>query len=617
MNKRGSGRDLLGFLLLGAILISVWLAMVQVDRQWALIRDTQQKLEEQTRDIAAIRRRLNAGMVAASSESRPPASAQRGFARAALAELNEDYARGDWMVSLFGDTPQRLTPTISTDSYANQVQQQVLDTLVTRDPETLEWLPLVADSWRVSDDGLTYRFRVRPDVRFSDGEPLTAEDVAFTYRFIMDERIATPRFRAFYGRIADVTAEGSEAVFRFEEPYYAAFEIAGGLPILAEHFYGPFLESAQQAEVYNSSTGLLLGSGPYKLADPVRWTPGDTIELLRNERYWGPVQPAFDRMIWKIISNDAAALTEFKNGDLDHYQARPLEYRDLQQDEALMARVQNFEYFDARGSYFYIAWNQRRDGQPTWFADRRVREALTYLSDRERIAEEVFLGFAKPALGPFNPLGPQHNEALELRRYDPEKARALLAEAGFEDRDGDGIVESRDGEPFRFTLNYPAASDDYKRMMLLLKDLFVAGGVVLEPEPTDWPLILKAVDDKAFDAISLAWTGGFEVDLHQFFHSSQNLAGGDNFISYANPDLDALIEAARLELNEDARMALWQRAERVIWEDQPYTFLGRRARLDFFDGRIANIQPVRAGLNWPGLWRMPMEWYVPADLQQH
>ena len=618
MKKRGGGSNLLSFLLLGAILISVWLAMFQVDRQWAYIRDAQQKLDAQTRDIAEIRRRLNQGLVAAApAESAVPEGDQRGFARAARATASDDYARGDWMVQLFGDTPQRLTPTISTDSYAVDVQQLVLDTLITRDPETLEWLPLVAESWRVSDDGLTYRFRIRPGVRFSDGEPLTADDVAFTYRFIMDQRIATPRYRAFYSRVSGVTVEGDEVVFRFDEPYYGALEIAGTLPILAEHFYGRYLESVEQAEVYNNATGLLLGSGPYKLADPVNWTPGDLIELVRNDRYWGPVQPSFDRVIWKIISNDAAALTEFKNGDLDRYQARPLEYRELTADEALMERVQHYEYFDARGGYFYIAWNQRRGGEPTWFADPRVREAMTYLSDRQRIADEIFLGFAQPALGPFNPLGEQHNEALELRPYDPARARALLAQAGFEDRDGDGIVESPDGEPFRFTLNYPAGSDDYKRMILLLKDLFVAGGVVLEPEPTDWPLILEAVDNKSFDAITLGWTSGFEVDLYQFFHSSQNGPGGDNFVSYANPELDALIDAARMELDEPTRMAMWHEAERLIWEDQPYTFLFRRARLDFFDGRIANIQRVRAGLNWPGLWRMPTEWYVPASRQQH
>ncbi len=617
MGKRFGAKDLLLFLVLGAILVSVWLAMVQIDRQWVFIRETQQKLDDQTRDIAEIRRQLRRGVDLTERPTGSPGAGWSGFRRAAEAEAREDYARGDWLVSVFGDTPQRLTPTISTDNYASVVQQRVLDTLLTRDPETLAWLPLLASGWTVSDDGLTYRFRIRPGVRFSDGEPLTAEDVAFTYRFIMDQRIATPRFRAFYGRITAVTAEGDEAVFQYAEPYYAALEIAGQLPILAEHFYGRFLESADAAERYNNSTGLLFGSGPYKLADPESWTPGTTVELLRNERYWGAVQPSFDRVIWKIISNDAAYLTEFKNGDVDSYQARPLNYRELLADEELMSRVQHFEYQDARGGYVFVAWNQQRNGEPTWFADARVREAMTYLTDRERIVDEVFLGFAQTANGPFNPLGSQHNTELPVRAYDPERARALLAEAGFEDRDGDGVVESPSGEPFRVSFMYPAGSDDYKRLSLLLKDLYVRGGVILEPDPADWPLVLKAIDDKAFDAISLGWTSGFEVDLYQFFHSSQSGPGGDNFVTYANPELDAVIEAARAELDEEVRMVLWRQAHAMIWKDQPYTFLMRSARLDFLADRIANVQRVRAGLNWPGLWRMPTEWYVPAALQKH
>ncbi|MEQ8858128.1 MAG: ABC transporter substrate-binding protein [Pseudomonadales bacterium] len=619
MGKRFSARDLLLILFLGAILVSVWLAMVQIDRQWVFIRETQQKLDGQTRDIAEIRRQLRDGVAVAGRSAQDAAATDpgSGFYRAALAEARDDYARGDWLVNAFPSSPQRLTPTISTDTYASRVQEQVLDTLLTRDPESLEWLPLLAASWSVSEDGLSYRFRIRPGARFSDGEPLTAADVAFTYRFIMDERIATPRFRAYYGRIAEVTANGDEVVFRLDEPYYGALEIAGLLPIMAEHFYGRYLQSAEAAEEFNNATGLLFGSGPYKLADPVNWTPGQAVELIRNERYWGRVQPSFDRVIWKIISNDAANLTEFKNGDIDTYNARPLNYRNLLADEALMSRVRHFEYQDARGGYTFIAWNQRRDGKPTWFADRRVREAMTYLTDRQRVVDEVFLGYAETANGPFNPLGPQNNVALATRGYDPDRARALLAEAGFEDRDGDGVIESADGEPFRISLTYPSASDDYKRLVLLLKDLYVTAGVILEPEPTDWPLLLKAIDDKTFDAISLGWSSDFEVDLFQFFHSSQNGPGGDNFVSYDNPELDAVIEAARVQLDENARMALWRSAHEMIWQDQPYTFLLRASRLDFIDARIANVERVRAGLNRPGLWRMPTEWYVPVALQRH
>ncbi len=623
MGNRFGVKDLLQYLFLIAILVSVWLAMLQIDRQWVLIRLTQEKLDEQTRDVADIRRQMQRGLPVAalpggqSDGAGAVPSSWAGFRRAQQASRAPDYAEGDWLVSYFGDNVPRLTPVLSADAYASRVQEQVLDTLITRDPETLEYLPLLAESWAVSADGLSIRFTVRQGVTFSDGVPLTAQDVAFTHRFIVDERIAGPRWRAYYSRIKSVTVEGNDVVFRFSEPYFEALELAGTMPVLAEHFYGPYLESAEQAEKFNRATGLLLGSGPYKLQDPVGWTPDQPLELVRNERYWGWVRPAFHRLVWKIIQNDTATLTEFKNGDIDVYGARPLDYRELLKDDSLLARTRHFEYYDAQGGYLFVAWNQQREGKATRFADARVRQAMTYLTDRQRLVDEVFLGYAKPANGPFNPLGKQNNSDLETRGFDLVRARALLKEAGFEDRDGDGVIESAQGEPFRFKMMYPAASDDYKRLALLLKDFYVRAGIIMELESTDWPLMLKALDEKTFDAISLGWTSGFEIDLYQVFHSSQMGPGGDNVMSYANPELDRLIETARAEMDEARRMALWHRCHEILWQDQPYTFLIWRASMNFYDGRLENVQRTRSGMNRPGLWGLPNEWYVPAAKQKY
>ncbi len=624
MGNRFGVKDLLLYAFLAAILASIWLAMVQIDRQWAFIAQTNDRLEEQTRDIAEIRRRLQRGVVAIGGQAgddesgaNANSSSWRGFERALQAEQLPDYAEGDWLVDYFPDNLLTLTPSISSDVYASAVQRRVLDTLITRDPATLEWLPLVAESWEISEDGKTIRFKIRRGVTFADGEPLTAEDIAFSHRFVMDERIAAPRWRALLARISKVTAEGDYAVFQYEEPYFGSFELAGQLPILAEHFYGQYLESIETAEEFNRSTGLLFGSGPYRLENPRTWTPDQSLYLVRNDRYWGATQPAFDRLVYKTIQNDAALLTEFRNGDIDFYRARPLDYRELKDDPAVQSKANNYEFFDARGGYAFVAWNQTRDGEPTRFADKRVRQAMTYLTDRQRIVDEVMLGYARTANGPFNPLGKQSNPDLETREFSLERAKQLLAEAGYEDRNGDGILESADGEPFTFRLVYPSGSDDYKRIVLLLKDLYVQAGVILEPEPTDWPLMLKALDSKSYDAITLGWSSGFEIDLYQFFHSDQMGTGGDNFMSYSSPELDTIIEQARTEMDESVRLPLWHRAHEILWEDQPYTFLLRRSRLDFVDKRIQNIQRVAAGLNWPGLWRMPNEWFVPAAQQKY
>jgi len=621
MDRRVTVKDTFLFLAIAAVLLMLLLAMYMVDRQWLKLDQIEARMREQSVDLRGLRqgvrkieRRLDQGVSLVGSggagvtDQIPPA-----FRRAAEAARKPDYAAGDWLVQAFGTGLKTITPLVSTDAYAANVQSYVLEALLTRNPETLKWEGLLARDWDVSPDGLTFRFRVRSGLTFSDGEPLTAEDVAFTFRFIMDPRIAAPRDRAYYDKIESVKALGPlEVEFRFKEPYFNSLALAGGLSVLPEHFYAPYLE---KPEAFNESKGLLLGSGPYRLKDPKGWTPDQgLVELERNPRYWGPVQPPFDRVMWKVIVNDTARLTTFRNGDIDVYGARPIEYRDLLADQRLARRARHFEYISPTAGYQYIGWNEQRDGKPTRFADPRVRRAMTLLTDRKRVVDQIMLGYAEVAVSPFNPRSPQHDPAIEPRAADPARAKELLAEAGYADRDGDGVLEGPNGKPFRFQLVYFQDNDDTKRIVLFLKDLYAAAGILMEPKPTEWSVMLDLIDRKDFDAITLGWTSGVEIDIYQMFHSSQTIKGGDNFVSYRNPELDRLIEKARSTVDEPARMPLWRACERVLYDDQPYTFLMRRQSLVFVDKRMHHLQITRLGLN---LGSVPVEIYVPGPLQKY
>jgi len=268
------------------------------------------------------------------------------------------------------------------------------------------------------------------------------------------------------------------------------------------------------------------------------------------------------------------------------------------------------------GGYTYIAWNQKRDGKPTIFADKRVRQAMTMLTDRERICQEVMLGYATVASGPFANQSKQNDPAIKPWPYDPQRAKALLREAGFEDRDGDGVLESKSGEPLRFKLSYPSSSEVYTRVVLFLKDSYAKGGVALEPDPQDWPIIVKKLRQRDFDAISLAWTGGVETDIYQMFHSSQINDQGDNMMSYEDPKLDQAMEKARSTVKEDQRMPYWQECHRILHDDQPYTFLVRRKALVFMDNRIKNVEETKLGLNYVSQQVMPIAWFVPKNQQK-
>lgn len=585
----------------------------------------------------------------------------------------EDFATGDTLMQIFAQAPDRLTPIISTDAYASIIQDYVLESLAGRNGDTLEWEPVIARDWEIientdqwqayiderlgepvteeqvrgedefaelGDDeaaqqayierrleegrrmqdivrdeeapvALTIRFDLRRNVEFSDGEPLSADDVVFSFDWIMNPEVEAVRQRVYYSPIRAVEKIDDHTVaFHFREPYFRAFDFAAGMQIMPEHFYGRYSPSE-----FNRHPALLLGSGPYRLPSPVatRPQPGVPIELVRNERYWAgaDAQPAFDRLVWRVVEQDSSREQAFLNREVDAFPATPEQYDRLKENDRVAERSQRFEFLRPTSGYNYIAWNQVRRGEPTPFADKRVRQAMTMLLDRERLAEDVYRGYAQVISGSFNPLGQQVNPDVEPWPYDVAAARQLLAEAGYQDRSGDGVLQGPDGQPFRFTLNFPAGSDTYQQMAMFARDSYQRAGIEVDARPLEWQVLLERIKStRDYDAVALGWTGNLESDPYQIFHSSMIPPPGDNATSYANRELDALIEKARMTPDEEARMAMWHEVHRILHDDQPYTFMMAQKSLLFFDDRIRNIERTQTGLT------PTLEWYVPAELQK-
>ncbi len=602
----------------------------------------------------------------------PTAELPDPFRAVREAQGQPDYATGDWVIDAFSANVAKITPMISRDYYASVVQSYVLESLAGRDEETLEWAPVLARTWSTRDNmeawqayvdqrmaepltqievqqeagfasleteeeqaayvqrrlaegrrlvdisredacphAVEYTFRLRRGLAFSDGEPLTAHDVVFTYNLIMNPDFQAPVWREQLGmKMKSVQApDDYTVVFRFRQPYFDSFDDAAGLPVLPEHFYSQFT-----IEEINTSTGLLMGSGPYKVGvGPEAWAPGELLSLVRNDRYWEPDgQGAFDRVIFREINNDVARLAAFRNGEIDLFShAIPEQYLQYLSDEELVQRSQSIEAFRVNDGYGWIAWNQLKNGQPTRFADQRVRQAMTLLIDRQRIIDEHLSGYGMVPSGPFNKISSQYNQSIEPWPYDPELAAELLAQAGYIDRDGDGIIESESGEPFIFTYTFPSSTTYWQNIGLMVKDGMAQAGIVVELNPLEWSVFGEKVRSADFDAISMAWTAGIESDIHHAFHSSNIGNNNNNFPAYANPELDALIDQARVTLDVDARMALWQRCHEILHEDQPYTFLYVRKYIVLADGRYKNLQENTFGVN------SRLTWFTPTADQKY
>ena len=616
-------KDLVSTVLIVLLILVVVLGMKQLDRQWRVLDIIESQGKQQTQLLASISRSLDDlsanGLSAARTPSTQPGAATQGRADAFIAPLKEaethpDFARGDFLIdNLQTKLGGILTPYISQDLYSQWVQSKIFDGLLAQDPNTFEYIPELARDWQVTPDGLTFTFELRRGVRFSDGQPLTADDVIFTYQFIMNPKINAPRTRAYLDKVRNVEKTNDyEVVFRMREPYFNTLNVLSSLQILPRQFYSQFAE-----EDVNQNPGLVMGSGPYRLPDPKSWRPGQRIELVRNELYWGEA-PAFDKLIFNEVQEEAAQETMFRNGELDVYRCLAPEYDRLSKDPKVTSRATGFAIDSFLNGFYFIAWNEKHEGKETVFSDRRVRKALSLMTDREGICSQIYLGRAKPVHGHFWIGSPQADPSLKPLPYDPAMAKSILAEAGFADRDGSGVLKSPAGAPLRFKLTYATGSEFVQRVVLFLKDNFARAGVAMEPDPQQWAVLNQRLQHRDFEAIFFGWGGGdVESDPYQEYDSSQIEDAGDNFMSYSNPEFDKIIREARRTMDRDKRMKLWQQADRILYEDQPYTFLYSRQELRFIDNRVQNVTKTKAELNVVDLWSNPIPWYVPKAMQKY
>jgi peptide/nickel transport system substrate-binding protein len=396
--------------------------------------------------------------------------------------------------------------------------------------------------------------------------------------------------------------------FIFKEPYYMAFEAVGGTQVMSKKFYSKYT-----AEQFNESTGLLLGSGPYRLQDPTNWRPepGKPIVLVRNERYWGePGGP--NRLVWRIIDLPAARMTALRNGEIDvYYMPNPDQFDAIKADPALSARVNLFSINTLNGGYYFIGWNEKRAGKPTPFADVRVRRAMTMLIDRDAIVREVMRGYASTCSGPFNLLSPQSDPSIKPLPFDPEQAKSLLAQAGFKQQNN--TLVGPDGKQFEFDFMYGSTSQIGKRVATFVQDGMARAGIVVHPVAAEWSVMLQRQKERDFDALFMGWGGGaVEDDPQQIFHSGAISGVGDNFVQFSNPQVDAAIDKARTTMDENARMKLWHEVHRLLHEGQPYTFMFADLELDAVDKRFKGVEPTKFGL-----MLTKNEWYVPKPMQKY
>jgi len=478
----------------------------------------------------------------------------------------------DFVIGLGGEATQ-LNPVVATDGFSYIAEWPLFDSLVELD-QSLNVRPLLAESWEVAKDGLAYTFKLKKGVKWHDGTPFTARDVAFTFYAVLNPKVTTPH-RAYFDALAgfpeltnkdtpkrpeDLAVKPIEVVDDHTVRFRLRYPSGSFLAVLTNPRAGIIPEHLLKTADLNTTefNRKPVGTGPFKF---VEWRRGERLVMEANPQYHGG-RPALDRLIFRIIPDSVVLLQELRAGGVDFIENPPLnEVARLKQTAGLKVLVAD------NTSYNYFGW--RQDLEP--FNDLRVRRALNHAIDVPTLVKEALQGYATIATGQFPPSSWAYDPAVKPYAYDPNRAKTLLAEAGFRP-EGDGVL-ARNGKRFSFTIRHDQANQAVKDTAVIVQEYLKRVGVEAKLEPLDWPTFVKKLFASEFEGIVVGWTNHHDPDpfAYTIWHSSQ--WKGRNFAHYKNPRVDELLEQARHTAVVAERKKHYAEFSKLLMEDAPYVFL--------------------------------------------
>ena len=436
--------------------------------------------------------------------------------------------------------------------------------------------PRLAESYEFSGDHKVLTFHLRKDVTWSDGVPITAEDVHWTWQAQTHPDVAWS-FADAKRRIENVEVVDPHTVrFHFSEVYANQLLDANQGVILPKHAWSqlPFDQWRGNNDWFLDH---LVVSGPFTLES---WEPQQRYVLRRNESYYETGFPKIDRIVFQIIPEPASQLAMLRSGQAHFVEfVAPSDAHLVENDSDL-----RLESFLAR-YFFVIQWNVSRP----LFAEREVRQALAMGIDRQAITDSLYHGYAAPSYSPFTTNVWAHHKGLEPWPYDPVRAREILARHGWTDSDGDGILD-RDGKPFRFELVTNTGNKVRMDLMLMVKEQLKLVGVEVDIRAMEFTALLVPLRNHDFDAVVAAFAMDTSLNTYHYFHS-RAIDDGYNWGVYSNPEVDRLIENIEQQVDQLAAKPLYDRLQEVLHEDQPGVFLYESRRLSGIRNTLRDVDP--------------------------
>ena len=528
--------------------------------------------------------------------------------------FDPEAVSGDRFISSIAADTKNMNYLLNNDAtLGNALMPRVMDSLGVRAYDELnKFLPQMAESWNVSADGLRIRVKLRDGILWHDftdpvtkkewkDVPVTSEDFKFYVDVVKNPKVDAAPLRTYLSDLDSVRViNDREFEVIWKKRYFLSLDMTLSLSPLPRHLYhayeGPF--NPERFNSDNERNRILVGCGPYRF---IKWDKGHRILMTRWEKYYGArygTMPPVKELAFDVIQHPNTRLQALLSKDLDAAPLTPDQWihrtnsREFGPDGFLR------KFKTSQLVYNYLGFNLSNP----LFRDAKTRVALSHLVDRDRIVKDIYYGLAVPVSGPFFPDGPAYDKSIKPYLYSPELAKKLLAEAGWRDEDGDGVLE-RDGRKFKFTLMYPNANETYKRMLPIIKEAMAKAGVQMELLGLEWSVCVQRLEKKSFDMCALGWSGGLNPDPFQLWHSSQaDVEGSSNHIRFKNAEPDRLIESIRVTFDASERQKLYHRFHRLVHEEQPYIFLFAPADLNALNSRYRNVREFPLGIVDTILW---------------
>jgi peptide/nickel transport system substrate-binding protein len=544
---------------------------------------------------------------------------------------------GDWIIKREMSDAEKLNPVVTNDATAEEIYTLIYESLTDMNYENYEQVPRISSLAEVSPDLLSYTYKLNKNVTFSDGRPLTGEDVIFTMKAIKNPLCDDAALRNYYEKVERVELVNGDPYtvkIVMNRPYWFAIYSNSDFSVMPKHILDPegltdkytwdevkdFSRAQKNPNVVKFADFLnsqevsrepkyVIGSGPYMLE---KWETGQAITLKRNTNYWNRanVSNYADKIVFKIIQDNAASIVSAKNKEIDMMAVVVPQdfYKNLASAEEYgLKRVTPSE-----PSFSYIGWNHNSP----LFNDKKVRLALSYLIDRKTLIDKILYGYGVEIQSPIYYKQEKFiNRDLPIIPYDPEKAKQLLSEAGWKDSNGDGILDKMiNGKRVDFKFTFLLNTNPVRQQTcLVIVDALKKVGIVAGIQQLEWSVYLDKTKKHEFDATYGAWVlGVVPMDPYQLYHSSQSKGEGSNYVSYNNPVSDSLIEAYRNEVDETKRIEIIKKWQQVIYDDQVYTFLWTPLARYVYSDRFRNTR-FYAKRNSPLL----NEWWVPSKMQKY